>query len=159
MFSWARQEVPHYKLDRFGYTKNGLFFLEFSGEESSSNTPGNSIEVRRSIMARGEKSGNPEMKRHRAARIADRMMQDGATRMDANRIATAAMDREYAGDRGNLRGASVDVDRHDSGSGQRKTNLTTKRGASVSGASKPNAAKTIGTQKAGLRRRGAAEKR
>ena len=32
------------------------------------------------------------------------------------------------------------MDAHDSRSGQRKTNLTTKRGASVSGASKPAAA-------------------
>src|SRR5687767_1014432 len=99
-------------------------------------------------MAQGDKSGNPAMKRHRAARIADKMMQDGVPRAEANRIATAAMDREYAGDRGELRDVSVGVDEHDSRSGQRKTNLTTKRGAAVSGASKPSAARTIGTTKA-----------
>ena len=48
-------------------------------------------------MARGDKSGNPKMKRHRAARIAARMMARGAPRAEANRIATAAMEREYSG--------------------------------------------------------------
>jgi hypothetical protein len=87
-------------------------------------------------MPRGEKSGNPKVKHHRATRIAEGMMRQGATRAEANRIATAAMDREYARD-----GVARDSDAHDSRTGQRKTNLTTKKGAAVSGASKPSAAK------------------
>lgn len=47
-------------------------------------------------MPRGEKSGNPRMKRHRASRIAASMIKSGAPRTQANRIATAAMEREYA---------------------------------------------------------------
>src|SRR5947209_1562480 len=99
-------------------------------------------------MARGDKSGNPANKRHRAAGIAERMMRTGATRAESNRIATAAMDREYAGDRGALRGVSVDVDEHDSRTEQRKTDRTTKKGASVSGAGKPSAARKPATTKA-----------
>lgn len=91
-------------------------------------------------MPAGEKSGNPRVKRHRANRIAAAMRRQGATRKQANKIATAAMDREYASAKGKRRAAAVDMDAHDSRSGQRKTNLTTKRGASVSGASKPSRA-------------------
>ena len=47
-------------------------------------------------MPRGEKSGNRNVKRHRATRIAEGMMRQGATRAEANRIAGAAMDRENA---------------------------------------------------------------
>lgn len=99
-------------------------------------------------MPRGDKSGNPKMKRHRAARIAARMMEQGAPRAEANRIATAAMDREYAGVGRNSDSIKVAVDEeaHDSRSGQRKTNLTTKQ-PSVSGARKPNAAQRPATTK------------
>lgn len=78
------------------------------------------------------------MKHHRADRIAAAMRRQGATRKQANKIATAAVDREYASAKGKRRAAAVDMDAHDSRSGQRKTNLTTKRGAAVSGASKPS---------------------
>ena len=99
-------------------------------------------------MPRGDKSGNPRMKRHRAARIAARMMEQGAPRAEANRIATAAMEREYAGvgrdpDSNKV---AVDEEAHDSRSGQRKRNLTTKQ-PWVSGARKPNVAQRPATTK------------
>jgi hypothetical protein len=80
-------------------------------------------------MPRGEKAGNPGVKPHRARRIAEGMKRRGATRAAANLTAAAAMDREYAPRRsGNARKAKHAFDReaHDSRSGQRKTNLTTK---------------------------------
>jgi hypothetical protein len=43
-------------------------------------------------MSRGDKSGNPKMKRHRATRMAARLRERGAPRAEANRIATAAME-------------------------------------------------------------------
>jgi hypothetical protein len=95
-------------------------------------------------MPRGEKATNPAVKPHRARKIAQSMIRRGATRAAANRIANAAMDREYSSKRtGNPRKAkqSFDEEAHDSRTGQRKTNLTTKRGAAVSGASKPGIAK------------------
>jgi hypothetical protein len=105
-------------------------------------------------MPAGEKSGNPRMKQHRATRIAAAMRQQGATRAGANKTASAAMDREYASSKGKRRAASVDMDAHDSRSGQRKTNLTTKRGAAVSGASKPSSAKRAASGKRGVRATG-----
>lgn len=95
-------------------------------------------------MPRGEKSGNPAVKPHRARRIAEGMMRRGATRAAANETAAAAMDREYAPKRaGDPRKAkqAFDEDARDSRSGQRKTNLTTRKRRAVSGASKPAAAK------------------
>ncbi|HYC46486.1 MAG TPA: hypothetical protein VED01_13515 [Burkholderiales bacterium] len=95
-------------------------------------------------MPRGEKATNPSVKPHRARKIAEGMMRRGATRKAANEVAHAAMDREYAPKRsGNPRRAkhAFDEEAHDSRTGQRKTNLTTKRGAAVSGASKPGIAK------------------
>src|SRR5437868_2121188 len=93
-------------------------------------------------MPRGEKSGNARMKPHRARRIADRMIEAGATRKDANRIAHDAMDREYA--RSKPRGARkrATATAHDSRSGESKTRLTTRRGAAISGAAKPSAARS-----------------
>jgi hypothetical protein len=91
-------------------------------------------------MPRGEKSGNPRMKRHRAAGIAERMRRQGAPRAESYRIANARMEREYArvGARDPEKMA-VNEDTHDSRSGQRKTNLTTKRPA-ISGARQPSIA-------------------
>jgi hypothetical protein len=69
-------------------------------------------------MPRGDKSGNPKMKRHRAARVADRLRQQGVPRAESNRMATAAMDREY--ERTGPRDAgkmAVNEDAHDSRSG------------------------------------------
>ena len=62
-----------------------------------------------------------------------RMMEQGAPRAEANRIATAAMDRGYAGVGRNSDSnkVAVDEDAHDSRSGQRKTNLTTPRSLST----------------------------
>jgi hypothetical protein len=94
-------------------------------------------------MPRGEKATNAGVKPHRARKIAQNMMRQGATRAAANKIAVAAMDREYSSKRsGNPRKAkqSFDEEAHDSRSGQRKTNLTTKN-PSVSGARKPGAAR------------------
>ena len=105
-------------------------------------------------MPAGEKSGNPRTKHHRATRIAAAMRRRGATRAQANKMATAAMDREYASSKGKRRAAAVDMDAHDSRSGQRKTNLTTKRGAAVSGASKPSAARKATSGKRGVRATG-----
>jgi hypothetical protein len=79
-------------------------------------------------MPRGEKSGNPKVKHHRATRIAEGMMRQGATRAEANRIATAAMDREYARD-----GVARDSEAHDPRTGQRNTNLTTANALQISG--------------------------
>src|SRR5215207_1273407 len=93
-------------------------------------------------MPRGEKATNTGNKRPRARKIAESMMRRGATRAAANTTANAAMDREYSPARsGNARRAksSFDEEAHDSRSGQRKTNLTTKEPA-VSGARKPNTA-------------------
>jgi hypothetical protein len=95
-------------------------------------------------MPRGDKSGNPKVKPHRARKIAESLRRSGATRAAANTIATAAMDREYSKKKtGNPLKAkqSYDEEAHDSRSGQKKTNLTTKRGAAVSGASKPSTAR------------------
>ena len=99
-------------------------------------------------MPRGDKSGNPKMKRHRAARIAARMMEQGAPRAEANRIATAATDREYAGvgRSPDSNEATVDEEAHDPRSGQRKTKLATQQ-PSVSGARKPNVAQRPATTK------------
>ena len=99
-------------------------------------------------MPRGEKSGNPKMKRHRAARIAGHMRARGVPRAEANRIATAAMDREYAGvGRGpEFRKSAVDEEARDSRSGQRKTNLTTKN-PSVSGVRDVASARRPGASK------------
>lgn len=105
-------------------------------------------------MPAGEKSGNPRMKNHRATRIAAAMRRQGATRGTANAMAQAAMDREYASSKGKRRAASVDMDAHDSRSGQRKTNLTTRRGAAVSGASKPSSARKATSGKRGVRATG-----
>ena len=89
----------------------------------------------RLVSCRGERhatrreSGKPEVKPHRARRIAEGMRRRGATRAAANLTAVAAMDREYSPKRsGNARKAkhSFDEEAHDSRSGQRKTNLTTK---------------------------------
>jgi len=80
-------------------------------------------------MPRGEKAGNPSIKRHRARKIAPGMRKQGATRAAANLAAVAAMDREYAPrSSGNARKAkhAVDEEARDSRTGQRKTNLTTK---------------------------------
>jgi hypothetical protein len=97
--------------------------------------------AKETAMADGGKSGNPRVKHHRANRIAEGMRRQGATRAAAHKTATAAMDREYAAARPGKRSAArVDMDAHDSRSGQRKTNLTTKRGTAVSGASKPASA-------------------
>jgi hypothetical protein len=99
-------------------------------------------------MPRGEKSGNPRMKRHRARRIAERMRRQGVPRGDAYRTATAAMEREY--DRVGPRDPekmAVNEDAHDSLTGQRKTNLTTKRGPAVSGAGKPGVAQRSSSSK------------
>ena len=93
-------------------------------------------------MPRGEKAGNTGVKPHRARKIAESLRRRGATRKAANEIATAAMNREYSPKRsGNPRKAkhSFDEEAHDSRTGQRKTNLTTKR-AAVSGARKPSRA-------------------
>jgi hypothetical protein len=101
-------------------------------------------------MPRGDKSGNSGVKPHRARRVAESLRKRGATRAAANQIATAAMDREYSSKRtGNARKSkqAYDEEAHDSRSGQRKTNLTTKRGAAVSGASKPSAARRPSTSK------------
>jgi hypothetical protein len=108
-------------------------------------------------MPRGEKATNPAVKPHRARKIAESMRRRGATRAAANEIATAAMDREYSRKRtGNARKAkqSFDEEAHDSRSGQRKTNLTTKRGAAVSGASKPGIAKKPPSSKRDTKRTG-----
>lgn len=99
-------------------------------------------------MPRGDKSGNPKMKRHRAARIAARLREQGAPRAEANRIATGAMEREYAGvgRAPDARKAAVDEAAHDSRTGQSKTHLTTKAPA-VSGARDVSAAGRLGTSK------------
>src|SRR5688500_18629612 len=88
-------------------------------------------------MARAEKAGNPKVKAHRAGRIAERMMREGATRAAANRTAGAAMDREY-GVRGGPRQDGAGGAR-DSRTGRPKTGWTTKNPAE-SGARKPSAA-------------------
>jgi hypothetical protein len=108
-------------------------------------------------MPRGEKAGNTGVKPHRARKIAQSMRRQGATRAAANQIATTAMDREYAPKKsGNPRKAkkAFDEEAHDSRSGQRKTNLTTKKGAAVSGASKPSRARKAPTTKGGVRQTG-----
>ena len=100
-------------------------------------------------MPRGEKATNTGNKRPRARKIAESMRRRGATRAAANLVANAAMDREYSSKRtGNARKAkrAVDEEAHDSRSGQRKTNLTTKNPA-VSGARKPSSAARAGTSK------------
>src|SRR4029434_8325234 len=91
-------------------------------------------------MPRGEKSGNPRMKRHRATRIAEQMRRRGVPRGEAYRVATAMMEREYArvGPR-DPRKMAVNEDVRDSRTGQRKTNLSTKQPA-VSGARQPRVA-------------------
>jgi hypothetical protein len=108
-------------------------------------------------MPRGDKATNPAVKPHRTRKIAERMMRRGATRAAANGIANAAMDREYSSNRtGNARKAkkAFDEEAHDSRSGQRKTNLTTRRGAAVSGASKPRIAKKPPSNKRDTKRTG-----
>lgn len=100
-------------------------------------------------MPRGEKAGNADVKPHRARRIAEGMMRRGATRAVGNRMANAAMDREYASKQsGNPRRAksSFDEEAHDSRTGQSKTNLTTKRGIAES-AGKPSTARHPGPRK------------
>jgi hypothetical protein len=102
------------------------------------------LHVEEKPMPRGDKSGNRKVKPHRARKIAESLRRAGATRAAANVIATGAMDREYSLKKtGNPRKAkkSYDEEAHDSRSGQRKTNLTTKRGPAVSGASKPSTAR------------------
>jgi hypothetical protein len=98
-------------------------------------------------MPPGEKSGNPRVKSHRAAGIARRMMREGVPRASANRIATGAMEREYAR-RASSRAerARTDENEHDSRSGERKTNLSVKHPA-VSGARKPGTAQRASTSK------------
>src|SRR5688572_17324414 len=88
-------------------------------------------------MARAEKAGNPKVKPHRAGRIAERMMREGATRAAANRTANAAMDREYGG-RG-ARAKDVDGAARDSRTGRPKTGLSPKNPAK-SGARKLSSA-------------------
>jgi hypothetical protein len=110
-------------------------------------------------MPRGDKSGNRKVKPHRARKIAESLKRGGATRAAANTIATGAMDREYSLKKtGNPRKAkkSYDEEGHDSRSGQRKTQLTTKRGAAVSGASKPGKARKATSTKRGGTTTGAA---
>ena len=100
-------------------------------------------------MPRGEKSTNTGNKRPRARKIAESMRRRGATRAAANQTANAMMDREYSPKRsGNARKAkhSFDVEAHDSRTGQRKTNLTTKDPA-ASGARKPSSAARAGSGK------------
>ena len=70
------------------------------------------------------------------------------------KIAHGAMDREYASSKGKRRGAAVDMDAHDSRTGQRKTNLTAKRGAAVSGAAKPSSARRAAMGKRNVRASG-----
>ena len=105
-------------------------------------------------MPAGEKSGNPRVKPHRANRVAAAMRRQGATRAQAQKIAHGAMDREYAASKGKRRAAAVDMDAHDSRTGQRKTNLTAKRGAAVSGASKPASARRTDMGKRNVRASG-----
>src|SRR4051794_28298191 len=107
-------------------------------------------------MPRGEKAGNSGVKRHRARKIAQGMRRRGATRAAANLVAVAAMDREYSPRRsGNARKAkqAFDEEAHDSRSGQRKTNLTTKDPAR-SGARKPSAANKPQSSKRGVKATG-----
>jgi hypothetical protein len=109
-------------------------------------------------MPRGEKATNTGNKRPRARKIAESMMRRGATRASANTIANAAMDREYSRVRtGNARKArsSFDEEAHDSRSGQRKTNLTTKAPA-VSGAGKPGTARRPDSSKRTVKQSGRA---
>jgi hypothetical protein len=107
-------------------------------------------------MPRGEKSGNRKVKPHRARRLAEGMKREGATRAEANRIATAAMDREYATRKADnsRKKAKDDEQAHDARTGQRKTQLTTRRGPAVSGARKPSAAKQAGSGKRGVKATG-----
>jgi hypothetical protein len=99
-------------------------------------------------MPRGEKSGNPRMKRHRASRIAASMMRSGAPRAEANRIATAAMEREYAQTTGTrAEEVATDPAAHDSRTGARKTRLRTKRAGG-----KPHVARRARPAKHGARR-------
>jgi hypothetical protein len=111
-------------------------------------------EMKETDMPAGEKSGNPRVKHHRAERIAAGMRGQGVPRKQANTMAHAAMDREYASSKGKRRAAAVDMDAHDSRTGQRKTNLTTKRGVAVSGASKPSSAKRTTSGKRNVRATG-----
>ena len=99
-------------------------------------------------MPPGEKSGHRKVKPHRAARIADSMRREGVPKGAANSSANAAMQREYdrTGKR-NPRKTAVDQDEHDSRTGQRKTNLTTKDGAN-----KPSSARRPGRAKQGVKR-------
>jgi hypothetical protein len=109
-------------------------------------------------MPRGEKATNTGVKRHRARKLAEGMMRQGAPRAAANEVAAAAMDREYSSKRsGNARKAkqSFDEEAHDSRSGQLKTKLTTKNPA-VSGASKPSVAANADPGKRSVRRTGRA---
>ena len=105
-------------------------------------------------MPRGEKSGNPRMKHHRAARIAEQIRRQGAPRGEAYRIATAAMAKEYdrVGPRDRKKMA-VNEGAHDSRTGQRKTNLTTQHPA-VSGARKPSVAQHASSSRRTARRTG-----
>ena len=67
-------------------------------------------------MPRGDKSGNTGVKPQRARKLAESLRRRGATRAAANKVATAAMDREYSRKKtGNARKASrsTDVDAHD----------------------------------------------
>jgi hypothetical protein len=110
-------------------------------------------------MPRGEKATNPAVKPHRARKIAESLRRSGATRAAANTQANAMMDREYSRKKtGNPRKAKkrYDEEAHDSRSGQKKTNLTTKRGAAASGASKPSKARKAQTTKRGKTTVGAA---
>ena len=110
-------------------------------------------------MPRGEKSGNSGVARHRAERVAQAMMRTGASRAAANRIAAALMDREYARvARSQRKHAGVDEGPHDSSTGQRKLQLTTKRGRATTGANKPSAASRSASTKRDVRASGHAGK-
>jgi hypothetical protein len=105
-------------------------------------------------MPRGEKSGNPRMKRHRATHIAEQMRRRGAPRGEAYRVATAMMERDY--DRVgpyDPRKMAVNEDARDSRTGQRKTNLSTKQPA-VSGARQPSVAQHDSSSKRSSKKTG-----
>jgi hypothetical protein len=103
-------------------------------------------------MPRGEKSGNPRMKRHRASRIAADMMRQGVPRATANRMAAAAMEREYARTAGSsAEEISTDEGAHDPRTGSRKTRLRVRRPAEA-GAARPHAARRGRAAKHGARK-------
>ena len=103
-------------------------------------------------MPRGEKSGNRRMKRHRASRIAAGMMRKGVPRATANRMAGAAMEREYAWTTGTrAEELSSDEGGHDPRTGNQKTRLRVQRRAHA-GAAKPHAARRARPAKHGARK-------